>query len=541
MKKALKIILIIVGSVCSAFTALYVLVETESFPRMATARARIAAEREKVHQPVQVDTIRPYSLSARRGDILDCNEKILATSTTIYDIYFDATVNDNDEQWTDNVHLLSDSLSVILNEKSAAEYFAFLKKSRLEKKRFVSICKGADSLTFARLHQLPMFRKHPATSGIIIEPRQVRRYPYGALARRTIGFVRSGYSDIANHIGIEGRYDYMLRGEDGYEVVRSKWVKWPFRPANQKVRKTTVQPRNGENLKLTLDIELQSKADSVLCTAIETVSEVEGACLVMADVKSGAIRSMVNLIRDADGDFKEYYNVAVARPFEPGDLLSPAIDIAAWKCGADGFSIDAIKGKEPAFVDTLRNIVGGGSWDRNSWDILGMSKIQSVSPSDPYWSKTTLESLGKGYSIQAPALDYLALYTAIAGGGDRVRLHLVERDSVECYHLCTKEQADSLKQSLSDALRQNVAFKPINVSIAGKTGLSFIAQANRSYVSNDGQKAVQSCFVGFFPADEPEYSIICMVYTKPSFKYNSAIGISSQVVADLVNVLYEKR
>lgn len=368
----------------------------------------------------------------------------------------------------------------------------------------------------------------------------MRQYPYGALARRTIGFVRSGYSEYLNKIGIEGRYDKTLSGEDGYEVVRSKWIKWPLRPAKQKVRKTTVQQRNGEDIRLTLDIEMQAKADSVLRTAIETVSEVEGACLVLADVKSGAIRSMVNLVRDADGDFKEYYNVVIGRPYEPGSLLSPAIDISARKCGSDGFCVDDIYGKEQSFVDTLINVIGGGSWNRDSWDILGISKITSVAPNDSYWSKTTLESLGKGYSIQAPALDYLALYTAIARGGEGVRLHLVERDSVECYQLCTNELADFLKQSLSDSLKQNVAFKLTNVSIAGKTGHSFIAQANRSYVLNDGKKAVQSSFAGLFPTDNPEYCIICMVYTRPTFKHIHVVGISSRVVANFVNVVYEQ-
>jgi len=540
MKKLLKVLIVIFGSLCMAFTALYFLVESRTFSRMETARVRIAAEREKVRRPVQVDTIWSYSLTARRGDVLECNGKILARSTTNYDIYFDATLGD-DEQWADNVRLFSDSLAVIVKEKSAEDYYALFTKSRIEKKRYARLCKGVDSLSFARLRHLPMFKAHPAQSGIIIEPQQVRQYPYGALARRTIGFVRSDNSECLNNIGIEGRYDKILSGEDGYEVVRSKWVKWPLRPAKQKVRKTTVQQRNGEDIRLTLDIEIQAKADSILRAGIEAVPEVEGACLVLADVSSGAIRSMVNLVRDAHGEFKEYYNVAIGRPYEPGSLLSPAIDISARKCGSDGFSVDAIYGKEQCFVDTLINVVGGGSWNRDSWDILGISKIKSVTPSDPYWSKSSLESLGKGYAIQAPSLDYLALYTAIARGGDGVRLHLVERDSVECYQLCTKEQAVLLKQSLSEALRQYMAFKSTNVSIAGKTGFSYIAQPNGSYVSNEGKKAIQSSFAGFFPADEPEFSIICMVYTRPSFKYVSAIGISSWIVADFVNELYEKK
>jgi len=540
MKKALKIIFIIVGSLCIAFTVLYVIAGTRALSRMGTARVRMAAEREKTQQPARIDTIRPYSLAARRGDILDCNGKILAASTTNYDIHFDATVNDNTEEWDGNVRLLSDSLAVILEDKSAEEYYAYFKKARSEKNRYIIICEGIDSLTFEHLHQLPMFRQHPAVSGIIIEPRQVRQYPYGSLARRTIGFIRR-YPTGANNIGIEGRYDYLLSGEDGYEIVRSKWVKWPLLPAKQKVRKTAVQPKDGDDIRLTLDIGLQAKADSALRGATEGNLDVEGGCLVLVDVKSGAIRSMVNLLRDEDGAFKEYYNVAVARPFEPGAMLSPVMDIAARKCGSDGFSLEALKGKEQPFVDTLRNVVCGGEWNRSDWDILGMGKIRTVLPHDYYWSKSPLESFEKGYGIQAPSLDYLALYTALARGGEGARLHLVERDSVECYQLCTEEQAESLKQSLSDAMRQYMAFKSTNVSIVGKAGFSYIPQRTRSYVSDDGKMAIQSSFAGFFPTDEPEYSIICMVYTKPAFKNNPVVvEASSRVAADLVNMMYEK-
>ena len=49
-----------------------------------------------------------------------------------------------------------------------------------------------------------------------------------------------------------------------------------------------------------------------------------------------------------------------------------------------------------------------------------------------------------------------------------------------------------------------------------------------------GRHAMQSSYAGFFPADKPAFSIICMVYTGPMSKANSISGIPSQVVKEFV-------
>jgi len=536
MKKKLKIILIIIGTLCLAFATMIFIAETRPFSRMDTFRSRMAADREKVHLPERTDTVRPCCLKAVRGSILDCRGRVLAAPATVYDIFFDAVVNSSSGKWDSDVKLLSDSLAVILGGKSAGEYYSFFRESRQNNRRYVRICSGTDSLTFCRLQQLPIFRRRQAESGIIIDTVQTRQYPYGALDRRTIGFVRPDIRLAAKNIGIEGRYDGRLSGEDGYRTIQTRWIKWPLRPAEQKTESTVSEPRNGTDVRTTLDIVLQAKADSVLRAGIEDRTDVEGACLVLADVSTGAIRTMVNLVRDGNEEFRECYNVSIGRSFEPGAVLSPAAAIAASGCGISFPAIGEPGGDcMKAFADSLCSIVSGGDWDRDAWDIAGLRETSCMSPC----GESSFRSLEKGYGIQATALDCLALYTAIARGGDGIRLHLVRRDTAECYRVCTREQAGIISRSLADGGLKGIAHGATGLTVAGRTGTSFEVQPTGGYVTEDGKRTVQASFAGFFPADDPEYSVICMVYSKPASGTVILSGLPSAVVAGLAESLYE--
>lgn len=545
MKKSIKIAIILVVAIIVGFVAysfgLQLNISRMPFSRIETLRARRAEQKELLRQPERIDTLCLFDVM--RGNILDCNGNVLATSTTVYDISYDPTVWQNDEEWDSSVRQMSKGLAEIIGKKSAAEYYRYFSEGRKAGKKFLRIEEDVDSLTLISLKELPFFNMKPAVGGIILEKHQKRAYPYGPIARRTIGFVRYGAETYNNHIGIEGRFDSMLAISPGYEVVKTKWRKFPFRLARLTTK--TLERKEavpGKDVQTTLDINLQMMADSILRKSIESNEVISGACLILAEVKTGAIRTMVNLVRDGDEGFKEYYNVAIGYPYEPGTLLWPAVEIASTKCGASKFTVDAFAGdREQSFVDSLRQVILGGQWNREEWDIAGLRRLECASPSmSESWSRTLLSSLGRGYCIQAPALDYLSLYLAIARGGEGVRTHLVMSDSIEKYNLCTSEQAKSLTDGLKQSTARNIAFRNTKEDVAGETGTSFAIQPNGHYTTDDGRKSVQSTFVGFFPADAPEYCALCMAYSMPSYRPNTVFEVPSIVVSNLVNSIYEQ-
>lgn len=130
--------------------------------------------------------------------------------------------------------------------------------------------------------------------GIVIQPNPVRDYPYGSLACHILGYLNEidrwrltkladyGYKtkDIVGFGGIEEAYDYYLRQEEGgvsFEVDHRGGVVrlLGFRP-----------PRNGKDIRLTLDIDLERIAEDKL--------KDKKGCILIMDPYSGEIRAMVS-------------------------------------------------------------------------------------------------------------------------------------------------------------------------------------------------------------------------------------------------------
>ena len=496
----------------------------------------------------RIDTVRTFSTLAARGDILDCKRNVLATTDTVYGVHLDA-VAAKDSLWAEALPALSKGLAEILQDRTPSEYYSYLNKGRAAQRRYLKICEDVGQSMLDSLKSLPLFNLPMYTGGLIIETKLKRVYPYGSLARRTIGFVRNNYELYNNHIGIEGSFNKALSGKDGYEVIMDKHVRLPFGKVNH-IHKTTtdVKPENGKDVTVTLDIELQATADSLLRAGIEGNENIKGACLVLVSTNDGAIRTMANLTRDVRGEVGEYYNVSIGYGYEPGRIIAPATALATTKCnpavsldGLDFTSKDALRdiaGKcDPAeYCDCLRTMLQG----EHAFSYLGLeglASLQAITPDDNNWSASTLGSIANGYSIKAPAVQWLGLYTAIARGGEGIAQGLVAPissadDNKMLYTLCSKEQAEELTESLKAASAARMSGAAYEM--AGLTGTSFITVPTGGYTDEYGRHAMQSSYAGFFPADTPAFSIICMVYTGPMSKANSISGIPSQVVKEFV-------
>lgn len=538
MAKSTKIILI-----CAAAAAAIV-IGNEFFK---TVRFRKYCESTD-GMKTQIDTVRSFATQARRGDILDCRGNVLATSDTVYNVHLDAIFS-KDSLWQEALPALSNGLAEIIKDKTSEEYYRYLSDGRAEGKRYLNICNNVGQSTIDSLKSLPLFNLPVEKGGVIIEARQRRIYPYGSLARRTIGFVRDNPELYNNHIGIEGSFNEALSGIDGYGIIKDKHVRLLF-GGTKRIHKATkvVRAENGENVSITLDIELQAAADSILRAAIKDYEEIKGACLVTVSTDNGAIRTMVNLTRDADGEFGEYYNVSIGYGYEPGRIIAPAAALAAAKCdstlsleGLDFTSQERLadmagKCNPSAYCDSLSTILKG-KYAFDHLELDGLANLKMITPEDHYWRDNTLASIASGYSIMAPAFRWLGLYTAIARGGEGIAQRLVAPISgvngeMVLYTPCSKAQADALTRSLKAA--SAVRMPGAAYEMAGLSGSSFIAIPGVGYTDEYGRHAMQSSYAGFFPADTPAFSIICMVYTEPMPNPNIITGIPSKVVKEFM-------
>lgn len=90
-----------------------------------------------------------------------------------------------------------------------------------------------------------------------------RVYPENALAAQTLGFVDS---DGNGQYGVEGKLDEELKGKDGLLKAVTDVANVPLSIGKQNIRR---DPVNGKNLVLTIDRNVQSRAEEALAAGLQ--------------------------------------------------------------------------------------------------------------------------------------------------------------------------------------------------------------------------------------------------------------------------------
>ena len=300
------------------------------------------------------------------------------------------------------------------------------------------------------------------------------------------------------------------------------------------------------------------------------------------DVKTGAIRAMVNLLKNSRDVLGENFNMAIGRPGEPGSIFKaatlatlledgyvtldtkiptnhgrmedlPKINddqyIKDWERNnntntisvLDGFKIssnyvfrrlvvDNYQEDPQDFINRLYDYRLNDSYKFDLKEPGGTSS--SIKPAN---SKYDLASKAIGYSIMETPLNMLTFYNAIANNGKLMKPYLIEsfetdgkveqKFSPEVLNgsIVSKAVADTLTRALKMVTLEGTAtrLKNAKCQVAGKTGTAWTVLRpdenplpSKPFESVNGEKKYQATFVGFFPADEPKYSAIVVVYTK---------------------------
>lgn len=545
-----------------------------------------------------------------RGAIIGSDGKLLAMSTPMYQLYMDCTVlksvfrgkNNPDSlerDWLSKAKAFSDELAKEVGG-SAGDYYRMIVTGRKDGNRYMRLTADLDRGALLRLQKLPLMKEGRYKSGIIVNKRDSRQYPYGTLARRTIGYVKDNRnSNGNNHIGLEGKYDYALHGKEG-EI----WL----RPTDNRERiqnydSTYVKPEDGLNVRTTLNITLQDIVDKAMRKQMAANPKINEGCAVIMDVKTGAIRSMVNLTKDPkDSSLNEVYNMAIGFAAEPGSVFKATTLMTVIE---DGFvkslddvipmnngvipgypqdthikgngEISVLRGFEISsnyvfrylavknyndnpkrFLDKLYMYKLGQAFD---FDLKGLSEPYIPSPDSKQWSATDLGSTAIGYSVKETPLHILTFYNAIANKGRMMKPYLVESiekngavktkkgPSVLNASICSKATADTMLRAMRAVTSEGTAkrLKGAKLTVAGKTGTSRQVLSKEEidkygmsspYVTKDGSYHNLATFVGFFPAENPKYSaIVCMKSDLIRGSLYGGVGPAA-VMREVVDAIY---
>lgn len=523
---------------------------------------------------------------AARGNIFSDDGSMLATSVPIYDVRMDLMADGlSSDQFDDNVDSLALCLSELFKDKSKLEYKHDLKREREEGNRYFLVQRNVHYPELQKVKEFPILRLGRYRGGMIVEHRNVRELPFKMLAARTIGYQRE-----VKPVGIEAAFDKELEGVGGKRLMQKIsggiWI-----PINDK---DEIEPKDGNDLITTIDVNIQDVAEHALEEHLRKHNADHG-CAVLMEVETGEIKAIANLSKTSEGNYCEDFNYVIAEATDPGSTMKMASLLAAMDDGlveptdsvfvGNGqymFFDHLMKDSHPprfsrlsvqqAF-ETSSNVgiskVIYQAYNKNQQRFIdqlkkfhlnqplglqiageGMPRIKDVK--DKFWSAISLPQMSIGYEVNLTPLQILTFYNAIANNGKMVRPRFVKE---ERYHgsLVKSFPAEIIKDSIAspvaiakakkllEGVVQRGTASSLNKScypIAGKTGTAQIF--NNKYGFDKNHMTYQASFVGYFPADNPKYSCMVVVYA-PSNNVYFGGAVAAPVFKEISDKVYSNR
>lgn len=556
---------------------------------------------DRAHRELsRMDTIRP-----ERGNILSDNGNILACNLKVYDIKIDLRHNKikglRSIPW-EKIDSLADSLDVyyprISNLKAHPDTFTKyswhtrlrreLEKKPDERPRALRLAKNKTTDDFQFIKSLPFlkdFKGNGFRNPVYTEERNIRMYPYGRMAYRSIGRVNENAAtrQIHGYSGLEKDLDSLLYGKPGLSkkvALTNGITNWVSTPAQR-----------GFDIVTTIDIDLQDMLEEELHNICADAHAEWGTAILM-EVATGEIKAISNIERLDDGTYGEALNRAVL-PFEPGSVMKPISLMIAFEDGLvksvndmvscapfqrtsdphgsgmktmkqvieqssnTGISRVIFRGyeKDPSkFYDRL---AGLGFFEPIRSGIAGecTPRIRKLVDKDSRGNNITMTARhldlarqAYGYNTELPPLFTLSVYNAIANGGRYVRPHLKKGlrnenglDSVIPIQyirdrICSEETARKVRECIHEVVWGEHgtarAVRDDRVKVVGKTGTAYPVEKG---TYNTAKR--RYAFAGFFPYENPKYSCMALVLGPSG---NSANRTSGQVVKNMAVKMYSR-
>jgi cell division protein FtsI (penicillin-binding protein 3) len=486
---------------------------------------------------------------------------LLATSIPKYDIRLDALTPSN---YTFEKYLkpLSDSLSKF-SGKPSGYYQNEIRKARANKNRYFLLARNIGYSDYIRLRNFPLLNLGAFKGGLIVEQTTKREHPMGGIAQRSIGYERFDEDGNVTRAGIDGAFGVKyLRGTDGHrwkqKIGQGQWK--PITDYNE------VEPKDGYDVYTTIDVNIQDIAHHALLKQLEYYKADHG-CVIVMETKTGEIKAISNLGRNAEGYYYERLNYAVGESHESGstfklmsitaaleDKVIDTSDIVDTKQGVLTFygkhvrdshrggygkisvskafevssntgivaAIDKAYSKQPEkFVDRLYAM---NLNQRLDLPIIGEPEPIIPDPriKNKRWSGIALQWMAYGYGVSFTPLQTLTFYNAIANEGEMVKPQFLKevkafdktivpfKKEIINPQICSKETLLKVRQLLKEVIEKpygtgHKLYSP-NFSMAGKTGT-----CQKDYSKKDKLSYISS-FAGYFPADNPKYSCIVVIH-----------------------------
>jgi len=531
---------------------------------------------------------------AERGTIYSEDGQMLSTSIPTFDIYIDFDAeglrDKNGKRFRENLDSFSFALSDRFRDKTASQYKKELLKAYNEKQRYYTLRKKLSFDEYKLFRDFPLARLGRNKSGIIVEVNSKRLSPFGLLANRTIGLSREHIASNGKlkkqNVGLEKSYDSVLNGKSGQRLVR-----FIAGGTAVPIEGYQIEPVNGKDIFTTIDVNIQDITEAALMKMLVQSEALYGTAIVM-ETSTGKIKAIANLGRRPDGSYWEDDNYAL-RITEPGSTIKLATLLAVLDKGSASLQDQVEVGtagkmevgprivndaeRSPKAVLTVKECFAHssnvgmsklafrafGQKPTSFKEYLHKYRLDTRSPIDltdipsprlaPLENKNggliNMVTMSFGYAIQVSPLQTLTLYNAVANNGKMMKPYLVnsiQTDGIVYKQVLPEvieekiagEQTIRAAQECMEAVitegTGRLAFKDLPFAVAGKTGTAHVADGNIKY----GHGVYQASFVGYFPADQPQYSCIVVIRTKPHAYLHYGGQLAAPVFREIASRLY---
>ena len=490
-----------------------------------------------------------YSLLAPRGKILDRNDQILALDIKGYSVGIDLSkfIYDKDiilflseQLQKDPVELTNTLIGKSSGYKEISRNVNFEVKERLQNKRI---------------------------KGIYFRENLRRSYPERDITSHVVGL-----TDIDRQ-GIQGTelvFQNELIGEKGsFEGIKGA--------RNTKLEGNRIEAIPGKDIRLTIDINIQSIAYHELNKAVEK-HNAKAASIVVIEPKSGNILGLVNYPSFDPSDRKNLIDMSKLRNratvdvFEPGSVLKP---IAMTAILESNKVQDSIKiNTSPGWIE----FEGFKTSDFRDYGILSLSEIISYSsnvgmvklcenqevahlteyfkrfgigryPTSimlparegflPHSSKFTLRdkvSSCYGYGMTLSALQIAQAYSVFANEGNFIELNLFKDHSFEEPYY-QKIIEPSTNSKIKSMLIETVNSKTGTASKARLEGKIVAGKTGTARETLEEITTYTGTFAGFVPSDDPEYLAVIVLHGLSGENYSGG-RVSAPIFSNIMKQIY---
>ena len=420
--------------------------------------------------------------------------------------------------------------------------------------------------------------------GIDFVEDQKRYYPNGDFASYIIGYAKK-YEDgsIVGEMGIEAKYDDILKGTDGYEEYQQDLNGYKI----PDTKETRTNPENGSNIYLTLDSNIQRFLETAVKTN-EQKYHPEWMVISVMDAKTGDVlgSAATPSFNPNIKDITNYENPLSSFLFEPGSTMKTYTYMCAIEKGTYDGTKEFNSGKYVIGDDTIKDWNEGYGWGKINYDLgfeyssnvgianmmdtmltrdelkecyhkYGFDDITGIELGRELSSELTFKyeievaNAGFGQGILTTPIQHLQAMSIIANNGKMLKPHIVEkiensntgattyeRQIEESETLVSEDTIKKIKELMYNVVNgQNegttgTRYKVDGLDIIGKTGTAQIYDdKNGGYLT--AENAYVYSFAGMFPKDDPQI-IIYAAIKKPNF--GNTITISEPVVDVMKNI-----